>query len=47
MHDAKVKHNQTIIEQFSKRAIAFAAMPGHSDSMQMFMGMEVSGGSGS
>jgi ubiquinone/menaquinone biosynthesis C-methylase UbiE len=45
MHDAKVKHNQTVIEQFSKQAVAFAEMPGHSDSMQMLIKMSgVSGG---
>jgi ubiquinone/menaquinone biosynthesis C-methylase UbiE len=44
MHDAKVKHNQTIIEQFSQQAVAFAAMPGHSDSMQLLI--EMSGVSG-
>jgi len=44
MRDAKVKHNQTIVEQFSRQAVAFAAMPGHSDSMQMLI--EMSGVSG-
>jgi SAM-dependent methyltransferase len=44
MHDAKVKHNQTIIEQFSRQAVAFAAMPGHSDAMQLLI--EMSGVSG-
>jgi ubiquinone/menaquinone biosynthesis C-methylase UbiE len=45
MHDAKVKHNQTIVEQFSQQAIPFAQKPGHSDSMQMLIEMSgVSGG---
>jgi SAM-dependent methyltransferase len=39
MHDAKVKHNQTIVEQFSLQAIPFAKKPGHSDSMQMLIAM--------
>jgi hypothetical protein len=37
MHDAKVKHNQTIIEQFAKQAVAFAEMPGHSDKGPKFI----------
>lgn len=41
MHDAKVKHNQTIIEQFSQQAVPFAKKPGHSDSMPMLI--EISG----
>jgi ubiquinone/menaquinone biosynthesis C-methylase UbiE len=45
MHDAKVRHNQTIIEQFSKQAVPFAEKPGHSASMQMLIEMSgVSGG---
>jgi ubiquinone/menaquinone biosynthesis C-methylase UbiE len=45
MHDAKMKHNQTIVEQFSQQAIPFAQKPGHSDSMQMLIEMSgVSGG---
>jgi ubiquinone/menaquinone biosynthesis C-methylase UbiE len=44
MHDAKVKHNQTIIEQFSQQAVPFAKKPEHSDSMQMLI--EMSGVSG-
>lgn len=31
----KVKHNQTIIEQFSQQAIPFSKLPGHSQSMQI------------
>jgi ubiquinone/menaquinone biosynthesis C-methylase UbiE len=31
------KHNQTIIEQFSKQAIPFSELPGHSQSMQMLI----------
>ena len=44
MHDAKVKHNQTIVEQFSQQAVPFAKKPEHSDSMQMLI--EMSGVSG-
>jgi len=45
MHDAKVRHNQTIIEQFSKQAVPFAEKPGHSSSMHMLIEMSgVSGG---
>ena len=45
MHDAKVKHNQTIVEQFSQQAVPFAEKPEHSDSMQMLIEMSgVSGG---
>ena len=44
MHDAKVKHNQTIVEQFSQQAVPFAKKRGHSDSMQMLI--EMSGVSG-
>jgi ubiquinone/menaquinone biosynthesis C-methylase UbiE len=45
MRDAKVKHNQTIVEQFSQQAIPFAQKAGHSDSMQMLIEMSgVSGG---
>jgi ubiquinone/menaquinone biosynthesis C-methylase UbiE len=45
MHNGKMKHNQTIVEQFSQQAVAFAAMPGHSDSLQMLIDMSgVSGG---
>lgn len=44
MHDAKVRHNLTIIEQFSQQAVPFAKKPGHSDAMQMLI--EMSGVSG-
>jgi ubiquinone/menaquinone biosynthesis C-methylase UbiE len=44
MHDVKVKHNQTIIEQFSQQAVPFAQKPGHSDSIQVLI--EMSGVSG-
>ena len=44
MHDAKVKHNQIIVEQFSQQAIPFAKKSGHSDSMHMLI--EMSGVSG-
>ena len=44
MHDAKVRHDRTIVEQFSQQAIPFAKKPGHSDSMQMLI--EMSGVSG-
>ena len=44
MHDAKVKHNQIIVEQFSQQAVPFAQKPGHSDAMQMLI--EMSGVSG-
>jgi ubiquinone/menaquinone biosynthesis C-methylase UbiE len=39
MHDAKGKHNQTIIEQFSQQAVPFAKKTEHSDSMQMLIDM--------
>jgi ubiquinone/menaquinone biosynthesis C-methylase UbiE len=39
MHGAKVKHNQTIVEQFSQQAVPFAKKPGHSDSIQMLIDM--------
>jgi ubiquinone/menaquinone biosynthesis C-methylase UbiE len=39
MHDAKMRHNQTIIEQFSQQAVPFAEKPGHSDSMQILIEM--------
>jgi ubiquinone/menaquinone biosynthesis C-methylase UbiE len=44
MHDAKEKHNQLIIEQFSQQAVPFAQKPGHSDSIQVLI--EMSGVSG-
>ena len=44
MHDAKVRHNQLIVEQFSQQAIPFAKKSGHSDAMQMLI--EMSGVSG-
>jgi ubiquinone/menaquinone biosynthesis C-methylase UbiE len=45
MCEVKLKHHQAIIEQFSQQAVAFAEMPGHSDSMQMLIEMSgVSGG---
>lgn len=31
------KHNQTIVEQFSRQAIPFTELPGHSQSMQMLI----------
>jgi len=36
MQDA-TKHNQMIVEQFSRQAIPFAELPGHSQSMQMLI----------
>lgn len=36
MEDA-TKHNQTIVEQFTRQAIPFAELPGHSQSMQMLI----------
>jgi ubiquinone/menaquinone biosynthesis C-methylase UbiE len=39
MHDANVKHNQTIIEQFSQQAVPFAKKVEHSDSMQLLIDM--------
>jgi SAM-dependent methyltransferase len=44
MPDAKVKHNQAIIEQFSQQAVPFAKKSEHSDSMQLLI--EMSGVSG-
>jgi ubiquinone/menaquinone biosynthesis C-methylase UbiE len=44
MHDVKMKHNQTIIEQFSRQAVAFAAMPGHSNAMQLLIEMSAVSG---
>jgi ubiquinone/menaquinone biosynthesis C-methylase UbiE len=45
MHDAKVRHNQSIVEQFSLQAVPFAKKSEHSDSMQMLIEMSgVSGG---
>ena len=44
MHDAKVRHNQIIVEQFSQQAIPFAKKSGHSDAMHMLI--EMSGVSG-
>ncbi len=38
------KHNEVIIEQFSKQAIPFAKSPGHMDSIQMLV--EMSGAAG-
>lgn len=40
MQDA-TKHNQTIVEQFSRQAIPFSELPGHSQSMQILI--ELSG----
>jgi len=40
-----MKHNQTIVEQFSQQAIPFSELPGHSQSMQMLI--ELSGVSAS
>jgi ubiquinone/menaquinone biosynthesis C-methylase UbiE len=44
MHDVKVKHNQTIIEQFSQQAVPFAQKPGHSDSMPVLIEMSAVSG---
>jgi len=38
MQDA-IKHNQAIVEQFSRQAIPFAELPGHSQSMQLLIEM--------
>lgn len=44
MERVAAAHNQTVIGQFSQQAILFAALPGHSQSMQMLV--EMSGVSG-
>lgn len=39
MERVATTHNQTIIAQFSQQAIPFAALPGHSQSLQMLIEM--------
>ena len=39
MHPAEANHNLQIVDQFSRQAIPFAELPGHSQSMQMLIDM--------
>ena len=39
MHPAEANHNLQIVDQFSRQAIPFAELPGHSQSMHMLIDM--------
>jgi ubiquinone/menaquinone biosynthesis C-methylase UbiE len=39
MHPAEKSHNLRIVDQFSRQAIPFAELPGHSQSMQMLINL--------